>query len=120
MPADRRITITVSEPGYRDPALQGEYVPGVVTSIGAWARRRDVSQELKIERQGSRDETSRDWRVRWDARIANTDNSLLKVEDGGDTFSIRNKVEVTEQGRGEPDLRRKFLDLTGIRSSGSP
>ena len=36
MAAGRRITITVSEPGYRDPALQGEYVPGAVTALGVW------------------------------------------------------------------------------------
>ena len=114
MPSGRRITVNVSEEGTRD--MTGEHVPGAVTALGVWARRRDVSQELKIERQGARDETSRDWRVRWDARIANTDNSLLKVEDGGDTFTIRNKVEVTAQRGGAPDLRRRFLDLQGIRS----
>ena len=51
MPADRRIVVNVSEPGYRDPALQGEWVPGAaITAIGVWATRRDVGQELKIER----------------------------------------------------------------------
>ena len=79
-----------------------------------WARRRDVGQERKIERQGSRDETSRDWRIRWDKRIALIPTDQLKIEDGGETFIITNMVEVTEQGRGEPDLRRKFLDLQGI------
>ena len=113
MPAGRRITITVSELGTRDPALQGEYVPGVVTALGVWARRRDVSQELKIERQGSRDETSRDWRIRWDSRIALSPTSLLKVEDGGETFQVINMMEVIQQ-RGAPDLRRRFLDLQGI------
>ena len=112
MPADRRITINVSEEGTRND--QGEFVPGVITPIGAWASRRDVSQERKLERQGTRDETSRDWRVRWDSRIASSPTSLLKVEDGGETFTITNMVEVTRQGRGEQDLRRRFLDLQGI------
>ena len=115
MPADRRITINVSEEGHRDE--HGEYVPGAVTALGVWASRRDVGQELKIERQGTRDETSRDWRVRWDARIALSPTSLLKVEDGAGTFTITNMVEVTEQRGGAPDLRRRFLDLQGIRSS---
>ena len=114
MPADRRIVVNVSEPGYRDPALQGEWVPGAaITAIGVWATRRDVGQELKIERQGTRDETSRDWRIRWNSRIASSPTSLLKVEDEGETFNITNMVEVTAQ-RGGPDLRRKFLDLQGI------
>ena len=113
MPADRRIIVNVMAEGTRPPELQGEYVPGTVTAIGAWASRRDVGQERKVERQGTRDETSRDWRVRWDSRIANSPTSLLKVVDGGETFTITNMVEVTRQ-RGGPDLRRKFLDLQGI------
>ena len=68
----------------------------------------------KLERQGTRDETSRDWRIRWDSRIALSPTTLLKVEDGGETFTITNMVEVTQQGRGEQDLRRRFLDLQGI------
>ena len=114
MPADRRITINVSEEGHRDE--HGDYIPGAVTAIGAWASRRDVGQERKLERGGTRDETSRDWRVRWDSRIASTPTSRLKVEDGGETFTIRNMVEVTEQRRA-PDLRRRFLDLQGIHGS---
>ena len=112
MPADRRITINVSAEGARND--QGEFVPGAVTAIGAWASRRDVSQERKIERQGTRQETSRDWRVRWDSRIANSPTTLLKVEDGAETFTVINMVEVTEQRRGAPDIRRRFLDLQGI------
>ena len=115
MPADRRITVNVSAEGYRDNT--GEYVPGAVTPIAVWASRRDVSQERVLERGGTRDETSRDWRIRWNALIAKTANSLLKVEDEGETFSIRNMVEVIEQRGGAPDLRHKFLDLTGIGSS---
>ena len=72
-----------------------------------------MGQELKIERSGTRDETSRDWRIRWDANIAATPTSRLKVEDGAETFQIVNMVEVTQQ-RGGPNLRRKFLDLQGI------
>ena len=98
MPAGRRIIINVSEPGTRND--QGESVPGAATALGVWARRRDVSQERKLERQGTRDETS-----------------LIKVEDGAHTFSIINMVEVTEQGRGQPDLRKRWIDLQGIRSS---
>ena len=114
MPADRRIVVNVSEPGYRDPALQGEWVPGAaITAIGVWATRRDVGQELKIERQGTRDETSRDWRIRWDARIALIPTNLLQVVDGGENFLVTNMVEVTAQ-RGGPNLRRRFLDLQGI------
>ena len=113
MPADRRIIVQVMGEGFRDPALQGEYVPGAVTSLGVWARRRDISEERKVEREGTRTETLRDWRIRWDARIALIPTNLLQVVDGGETFTITNMVEVTRQ-RGAPDLRRRFLDLQGI------
>ena len=88
-------------------------MPEAVTALGVWASRRDVGQERKVERQGTRDETSRDWRIRWDSRIALTSTSLLQVEDEGETFTVTNMVEVIEQ-RGAPDLRRRFLDLQGI------
>ena len=114
MPADRRITINVSAEGHRNEF--GEFVEGTVTALGVWASRRDVGQERKLERGGTRDETSRDWRVRWDSRIASSHTSLLKVEDGEEIFTVTNMVEVSRQ-RGAPDLRRRFLDLQGIRSS---
>ena len=117
MPADRRIVVNVSEPGYRDPALQGEWVPGAVIAIGTWASRRDQSQELKVLSGGTRDETSRDWRIRWDSRIASSTTANLEVVDGGESFTIVNLTEITRQRRGEPDLRRRFLDLQGIHGS---
>ena len=116
MPADRRITVKVQGEGFRDPDLQGEFVPGAVTPIAMWASRRDVSQELKIEREGTLDDTNRDWRIRWNSKIASTPTARLKVEDG-ETFQVVNMVEVTRQGRGEPNLRRRFLDLTGRREA---
>ena len=113
MPADRRIIVQLQAEGYRNPDLQGEHVPGGVTPIGVWATRRDVGQERKVASSGTRDETSRDWRIRWNSRIALSPTNLLKVEDAGETFIIVNMVEVTEQ-RGGPNLRRRFLDLQGI------
>ena len=113
MPADRRIIVQLMTEGYRDPDLQGEFVPGTVTAIGVWATRRDISEERRFDRGGTRSETTRDWRIRWDSRIALSPTSRLKVEDGGETFTITNMVEVTQQ-RGAPDLRRKFLDLQGV------
>ena len=115
MPADSRITVNLSEEGTRDE--HGDYVPGAVTPIEMWASRQDVGQERKIERQGTRDETSRDWRIRWDSRIASSPTNLLKVEDGAETFNIINMVEVTEQRGGTPDLRRRFLDLQGVHGT---
>ena len=113
MPADRRIIVNVSEPGYRDPALQGEWVPGAVTPIGVWASRRDKSLTDIATEGGTRNQGRRNWRIRWDARIANSTTANLEVVDASLTFTISNMVEVIEQ-RGGPDLRRRFLDLQGI------
>ena len=116
MPADRRITVNLSAEGTRNQ--QGEYVPGAVTPIEMWATRRDVGQELKIERQGTRDETSRDWRIRWDSRIASSPTSLLKVEDGGGGIRGRLSPSPTwlksRSNGGGQDIRRRFIDLQGI------
>ena len=112
MPPNRRITITVSEAGTRDE--RGDYVPGAVTAIGAWATRRDQSLTDIATEGGTRNQGRRTWRIRWDARIANSTTSLLTVVDGTLNFTISNVVEVTEQRGGAPDLRRRFLDLEGL------
>ena len=113
MPADRRIIVNVSAEGHRDE--HGRSVPGEVTPLEVWASRRDVSQELKVERGGTRDETTRDWRIRWNSLIASSTTANLKVVEGTETFAIINMVEVTLQRRSEPGLRRRFIHLTGIR-----
>ena len=121
MPADRRIIVQVQAEGFRDPALQGELVPGAIVDYPVWARRRDVSQELKIERGGASNATVRDWRVRFNQVFMDTTPlSRLKVTDGQDVFTVNNIVEVTEQRGGAPDLRRRWIDITGTHSSRNP
>ena len=115
MPADRRIIVQVMAEGFRDPDLQGEYMPGEVVDYPVWARRRDVSRERKVELEGTRDDTNRDWRIRWNVLFLNTPTGLLKVVEGTETFEIINMVEVTEQRGGAPDLRRRWIDLSGRR-----
>ena len=42
MPLDRRVIVQLETEGYRDPDLQGEYVPGEITAlskVGNRARR---------------------------------------------------------------------------------
>lgn len=112
MPADRRIIVNVEALGTRND--QGEYVPGPVTAINVWASKRDKSQEDIQQEGGARNETRRDWVIRWDRRIALTPPSRLEVEDEGDTFNVLNLTEVTRRGRGQPDLRRRFLEIQGV------
>ena len=111
MPADRLITVNVTTAGMRN--MYGEFVPGSTTAITVWASRRDKSQEDIAQEGGTTDSTRRDWRIRWDSRIAETLVSMLDVVDGALTFNVLNMVEVTRQGRGQ-DLRRRFLDIQGV------
>ena len=116
MPTDRLITVTVTEEGMRNQF--GEYVPGATTAICTWASRRDRSQEDIAEESGTRDETRRDWRIRWDSRVADTPVSRLEVVDaGGWVWNVLNMVEVTNQGRGQAALRRRFLDIQAVFST---
>ena len=110
---DRRIVVKIMAEGHRDPDLQGEYVHGAITDLPMWARRRDVSEKRKIDRGGTRIEVTRDWRVRWNALLASTPISRLMVVEGTETFRITNKVELTAQRGGAPDLRRRWIDLSG-------
>ena len=111
MPADRLITVNVSNPGtYQD----GDFVPGTLqVAIRTWATRRDRTQEDIHEEGGARDEARRDWRIRWDSRIANSSTRDIAVVDGTATFTISNMVEETRR-RGSQDLRRRFLTLQGV------
>ena len=115
MPGDRLVTVHVQTPG--DYNQYGEYVEGEKVAIRTWATRRDQSQRDIAEEGGTWDETRRDWRIRWDSRIANSSTLDLAVVDGTETFTISNMVEVTRQRRGEQDIRRRFLDLQGVFST---
>ena len=97
--------------------MHGEYVPGSTTAIAVWASRRDKSQEDIETEGGTLDSTRRDWRIRWDRRIALALVSMLDVVDEGVTFNVLNMVEVTRQGRGQADLRRRFLDVQGVHAT---
>ena len=115
MPADRKITINVATPGMRNE--HGEFVPGTTIVIPAWASRRDRSAEDVATEGGARGETRRDWRIRWDKRIAAAPVTMLSVVDEGLMFNVLNMIEVVRQGRGQPDLRRRFVDLQGVHTT---
>ena len=94
--------------------MDGFWVPGAVTAIRVYGTRRDKSAQDVVEEGGVRGEVRRDWRVRWDSRIAAVPVERLEVvEDGGLTFNVLNMTEVTQQRRGQP-LRRRWLDLQGV------
>ena len=95
----------------------GEYVAGSTTAIAVWASKRDKSQEDIEQEGGTSTSTRRDWRIRWDRRIALTPVAMLDVVDEGLTFNVLNMVEVTRQGRGQADLRRRFLDVQGVHTA---
>ena len=110
MPADRLINVEVSATGTR--TMNGRYVPGDVTVIRTWTTKHDLSLEDLVESGGSRDVITRRWRVRFDSRIYTTPTSHMDVEDGVH-FSITHMNEITDQGRNNQTLRRRWIDLTG-------
>ena len=112
MPADRLITVNITTPGMRNQ--HGEYVEGATIAVRSWASRRDRSQEDIEQEGGTRDEVRRDWVIRWDRRIALVPVTRLDVVDDGVTFNVLNMVEITRRGRGQPDLRRRFLEIQGV------
>lgn len=112
MPADRLITVNVYAAGARNE--HGIYEEGPLSQYRQWATRRDLTQEDIESEAGIRDSTRRDWRIRWDSRIARVKVVFLEVVDGGETFNVENMVEVTRGGRGRQDLRRRFLDIQGV------
>ena len=114
MPADRRIIVQVQAEGFRDPALQGEFVPGEIVDYPMWASRRDQTLTDIATEGGTRDQARRTWRIRWNSLIASTPTDRLGVVDGTLTFSVANMTEVTAQRGGAPDLRRRFIDLEGL------
>ena len=98
MPADRRIVVNVSEPGYRDPALQGEWVPGAaITAIGVWASQSGpVGQELKVlsgKVLVMKQAVTGVFAGMLESLCSPT--NLLQVVDGGENFLVTNMVEVT-------------------------
>ena len=111
MPADRRITVNVEAEGTRNE--YNEYVPGDVAALTVWASKYDLRLIDIEEAGGVRSEVTRRWRLRYDSRIYDTPVDRLEVVDGTQTFDITQVREVTAQ-RDAPDLRRKYIELTGI------
>ena len=112
MPFDRQITVNVEALGTRNAAR--EYIPGPVTPYAVWASKYDLRLIDVEEAGGVRSEVTRRWRIRYDPRIYDTPVDRLEVVDGVQTFDLTQVREVTAQGRGRPDLRRRFMELTGI------
>ena len=118
MPLDRRITILVTQPGYRDD--NGRFVDGTTVTLNMWASRRDKTLTDVAEAGGSRTEILRTYRIRWLRELNWTSTQRMTVSDGSfnvvsinDPFSpilwsVDNIVEVTDRdGNG----RRRFMDL---------
>ena len=112
MPVDRIITITITREGMRNEF--GEFVPGAATDHTVWASRFDASLTDLAESGGSRDETQRDWRIRYRADVAAiSDLTKLEIIDDEVTFNVLNMIE--ETGR-DGNTRRRWLRISGVYS----
>ena len=112
MPVDRIITVRTTTEGMRNE--HGEFEPGVATDHTVWASRIDASIKDVEESGGSRDETQRDWRIRYRADVAAiAELSRVTVIDDGLTFNVQNLIE--ETGR-DGITRRRWLRISGVKS----
>ena len=113
MPVDRIITVRLTSEGMRNEF--GEFVPGAAVDHRVWASRFDASLTDLAESGGSRDETQRDWRIRYRADVAAiSDLTKLEIIDDEVTFNVLNMIE--ETGR-DGNTRRRWLRITGVQSS---
>ena len=112
MPADRLIVVNVEAAGMNNE--MGEYVPGPVTPIRAWATKEDIGLRDILESGGNRQEVQRTWKIRYDPRIYGSPTALLSVQDDGRLFNVQSVAEVTRQRGGLAELRRRFLTITGV------
>ena len=112
MPVDRIITVRLTSEGMRNEF--GEFVPGATVDHRVWASRFDASLTDLAESGGSRDETQRDWRIRYRADVAAiAELSRVTVIDDGLTFNVQNLIE--ETGR-DGITRRRWLRISGVKS----
>ena len=109
MPTDRRITIRL-EPDRREEG-------SALRTFDVWASKKDADLESIVELGAQRQETLRVWRIRWNETIYNYPLIWVDVVDEGQVFDVRNLVEVTDQGKGRPNIRRRWMDLTGVLST---
>ena len=113
MPVDRIITLRIHAEGMRDE--HGEYVPGAATDYTVWASRFDATLRDIEESGGTRNETQRDWRIRYRADVAAiVELTRLEVIENGVQFNVQNVIE--ETGR-DGKTRRRWLRITGVHST---
>ena len=105
---DRRIVVNVTGPDTRNQ--HGEVVPGVVTPLPVWSTRVDLGNEDIEQSGGTLGLTTRDYIVRYDARIADAGAALLGVVDGPLTLEVTNATEAS----GDRVERRKFIKIQAV------
>ena len=109
MPLDRRVTVILTATTLDD---EGDEQSSTV-SLPLWATRTDGDVADTEEEGGSRDETRRDYRIRWRADIAGAFVSEVSVQDGALTFNALRVREETDSGR----TRKRWLTIQGVHST---
>ena len=91
----------------------GEAETRIVATLPLWATRMDGDVADTEEEGGSRDETRRDYRIRWRADIAGAFVGEVSVQDGALTFNVLRVREETDRGR----TRKRWLTIQGVHST---
>ena len=114
MPFDRRITVQIRGPSYRDD--QDRFVPGAPVDYHVWAEYRPQDLIRIAQVGGIATVTHANWRFRFfsEAIEASADLSSLKVIDEfGESFTVQNLYEDT--GR-DDDQRRRYIIAEGVHA----
>ena len=100
MPADRRIIVKLQAEGFRDPALQGEYIPGSITEHPLWATETSAGSIDTNTTTGVRVQRSVTFTVRWFKALVDTPiNNVSVVGSDGFTYNAENISPSDERKR---------------------
>lgn len=112
MPADRRIIVKLETLGYRDPDLQGEYVPGPIIDYPLWATETSAgSIDTLVTGRGLVVRRTINFTVRWFKALAETQINFVEVI-GSDGFTYNaTNIEASDE-------RRRFVTIEAVAEPG--
>ena len=111
MPAlDRVVTLRVQTAGQYN--IYGEWTPGAIVDHVLWAEIANPEVDNTLGEEGNRDVRRTIFTVRWRRDVIDTPVSrLFVVDEYLREYNVENTSEIVD------DTRKRFLTITGIRST---